>query len=48
MNVYGMGSTTILHCFLIDEENAEKHGIGQGKHRPPLLNEFVPKIERRR
>jgi hypothetical protein len=46
LNIYGMSASTILQCFLVDEEYAINKQQGTGKHRPDLLNDFVPKIEK--
>jgi solute carrier family 44 protein 1 (choline transporter-like protein) len=40
LTVYDMSSTTILQCFLMDEETSE----GEGKNRPKSLDSFMEEI----
>lgn len=39
-----MATTSILQCFLIDEEIAHTNGLTAGKHRPAILEEFFAGI----
>ena len=42
--VYGQAASTILQCFLVDEEIADSKGETGGKHTPELLKPFISKI----
>jgi hypothetical protein len=39
-----MSISSILQCFLVDEEFAHKNGLSQGKNRPAILESYFEGI----
>lgn len=43
MQVFGMALSTIMHCFILDEELSKHKGNDTARNTPPTLREFLSK-----